>query len=226
VLRHIFRGTFAFTLPHPRGLKRYYGAGNLHFITCSCYQRKPWLGTARRRDLFLAILEQVRQRYRFVVLGYVVMPEHFHVLIGEPQEGDPSKVMQAVKQRYAQRVLRRRRRTRSECQGSLWDPGPVHVWQARFYDFNVWTERKRVENLRYMHRNPVKRGLVNEPEQWPWSSFRYYRYGEMGRVRVNDTDVMKMRVSDRQCERRLHPPLAKSARSGAPPVNLGNSFQV
>ena len=73
----------------PTGLKRYYGAGQVHFITCSCYHRIPWLDTAARRDLFLSILEEVRQRYRFVVLGYVVMPDHFHLLITEPQVGDP-----------------------------------------------------------------------------------------------------------------------------------------
>ena len=122
------------------------------------------------------------------------MPEHFHLLISEPQQGDPSKVMQLVKQLYAQRVLRRVRRKRNVDQASPWDLEPVNVWQARFYDFNVWTERKRVEKLRYMHRNPVKRGLVTEPEQWRWSSFRDYRDGQTGKVRVNDTDVMKMRV--------------------------------
>ena len=41
-----------------RNLKRYYGAGDLHFITCSCYRRQPLLGTARRRDFFLTVLEQ------------------------------------------------------------------------------------------------------------------------------------------------------------------------
>ncbi len=69
---------------------------------------------------------------------------------------------------------------------------PHHLWQARFYDFNVWTERKRIEKLRYMHRNPVKRGLVLEPEQWRWSSFRSYFYGETGLVRINDCDVLSM----------------------------------
>src|SRR5262249_18356291 len=60
-----------------------------------------------------------------------------------------------------------------------------HVWQKRFYDFNVWTDRKRIEKLRYMHCNPVKRGLVSEPDQWEWSSFRTYAYSEQGLVRVN-----------------------------------------
>jgi putative transposase len=174
----------------PEGLKRYYGTGYLHFITRSCYQRKPWLETASSRDLFLTILEQTRQRYRFVVHGYVVMPEHFHLLISEPQEGDPSRAMQIVKQVYAQRVLR----LLPSREGSFSFVGPRHVWQARFYDFNVWTEYKRVEKLRYMHRNPVTRGLVEKPEQWPWSSFRDSLYGEQGQVRVNDTEIMKMRV--------------------------------
>ncbi|HEV3510627.1 MAG TPA: hypothetical protein VGS05_02915, partial [Candidatus Sulfotelmatobacter sp.] len=58
-------------------------------------------------------------------------------------------------------------------------------WQARFYDFNVWTTKKRVEKLRYMHRNPVKRGLVKSPEQWRWSSYRHYALQEAGPVRVN-----------------------------------------
>jgi REP element-mobilizing transposase RayT len=102
--------------------------------------------------------------------------------------------MQLVKQLYAQRVVPRTRRKRSEDQSSPRESEAVHVWEARFYDFNVWTEHKRVEKLRYMHRNPVKRGLVTEPEQWIWSSFRDYLFGQTGTVRVNDTDIMKMRV--------------------------------
>jgi len=177
----------------PGSLKRYYGSGDLHYITCSCYQRKCWLATDRQRDLFLRILEEVRKEHRFVVLGYVVMPEHFHLLMSEPQVGDPSTVMQSVKQRFAQRVVLRRRR-RKKDKGLLQETGPMPVWQPRFYDFNVYTERKRVEKLRYMHRNPVKRELVQEPEQWLWSSFRHYKYGEAGLVRVNDCDLMPMRV--------------------------------
>jgi hypothetical protein len=71
---------------------------------------------------------------------------------------------------------------------ALWDSVPDRVWQKRFYDFNVWSERKRIEKLHYMHRNPVKRGLVERPEPWKWSSFRAYLYGEAGSVRVNDQE--------------------------------------
>ena len=170
----------------PSGLHRTYGAHQLHFITCSCYRRLSFLRSARARDRLLAILEQTRQRYRFVVVGYVVVPEHVHLLITEPEVGSPSTVMQVVKQRSARALLLRRKR-RDPRQRELFGEEPKRAfWQARFYDFNLWTTKKRVGKLRYMHRNPVKRGLVEAPEQWRWSSFRFYLLNELGLVRVNE----------------------------------------
>ena len=174
----------------PWNLKRYYGAGDLHFITCSCYRRRQMLGTEQRRDLFLTVLEQVRRRYQFVVLGYVVMPEHIHLLISEPQEMTPSTVMQALKLGFARRVIAEAKR----CKLAATDAASQRVWEKRFYDFNVWTAHKRVEKLRYMHRNPVKRGLVASPELWRWSSLRAYAFGEVGAVRVNEWQVLKMKT--------------------------------
>jgi putative transposase len=170
----------------PSGLHRTYGAHHLHFITCSCYRRLPFLGSARARDRFLSILEQARQRYRFVVVGYLVMPEHVHLLLSEPELGSPSTVMQVIKQRTAKSLLPKRK-PRDPRQRDLFLEQPRRAfWQARFYDFNVWTTKKRVEKLRYMHRNPVKRGLVDAPEQWRWSSFRFYLLNEPAPVRVNE----------------------------------------
>jgi putative transposase len=118
------------------------------------------------------------------------MPEHFHLLVSEPQLRTLSTVMQALKLGFSRRWLSPRR---ALLQSTLW-PLPRRIWQARFYDFNVWTERKRIEKLRYMHRNPLKRGLVDSPEQWRWSSFRFYLCGEPGLVKINDTDILLMRV--------------------------------
>ena len=184
----------------PWGLKRFYGGGDLHFITASCYRRQPLLAAARHRDLFVQVLEQVRQRYQFVVIAYVVMPEHFHLLISEPEKANPSVVIQALKLGVARRMLsvRKRREKRKAAQEGLWlDPVPQHIWQARFYDYNVWSGRKQVEKVRYIHRNPVRRGLVESPEQWRWSSFRAYAFGEAGPVRVNDWTVLKMKIRER-----------------------------
>jgi putative transposase len=141
------------------------------------------------------VLETVRQRYEFVVVGYVVMPDHIHLLIGEPEKGDPSKVMQAVKQGFARRVLKSLRKRRVAEQQELFAVGAEHVWQKRFYDFNVYTARKRIEKLRYMHANPVKRGLVQEPEQWRWSSYRSYAFGEEGAVKLNQQREIEIKLS-------------------------------
>ena len=199
----------------PWGLKRYYGTGGLHFITCSCCRRQPFLGTPERRDLFLAVLEQMRQRYRFVVVGYVVMPEHFHLLVSEPEVENPSTVMQAIKLGFARRVLGLSSTARSENQEgeiptsraqnaremgypNMGHPNLSHrVWQRRFYDFNLWSQRKEAEKLNYMHQNPVKRGLVERPEDWSWSSFRAYACGESGMVRLNDWSRWEDRIRSR-----------------------------
>jgi REP-associated tyrosine transposase len=147
-----------------------YGGNDLHFITCSCYRRLPLLRSPKCRDIFLQILEQTRGLYQFTILGYVVMPEHFHLLVSEPEKGTLSTVMQVLKQRVSRKI-------------ETEDGAPF--WQARFYDFNVWTAKKEREKLKYMHRNPVTRELVSSPEEWKWSSFRFYLHGEPGVVKVN-----------------------------------------
>lgn len=155
-------------------LKRFYGSGDLHFITCSCYRREPRMMRSSARDLFVRILEEVRHTYRFYVVGYVVMPEHFHLLLSEPETGNVSTVIQVLKQKVAKTALS--------------DHDEHHFWQARFYDFNVWTNKKRVEKLKYMHRNPVARELVAKPEHWSWSSYTDYALARRGPVLVAAED--------------------------------------
>ena len=179
-------------------LNRCYGQGFLHFITFSCYRRPRLLGTARRRDLLLRLLEQTRKSYCLVVVGYVVMPEHVHLLISEPERGDPGTVVQVLKQRFARAVLREMRSRQIAGQARLWSDstGQNHVWQARFYDFVVYTKKKKLEKLHYMHQNPVKRRLVLDPQQWPWSSYRDYVFDQPGPVLVNQPLRAEMKVKE------------------------------
>lgn len=179
-----------------RRLYRCYGLGYLHFITSCCYQRRPFPNTQRRRTQLVKILEEVRRRYNFVLVGYVVMPEHIHLIISEPERGTPSTVMQVLKQRFARKVLEEWRATNQNRPARLWEEefGEGHVWQRRFYDFALCTKDKRVEKLRYIHRNPVKRGLVLEPEQWEWSSIVTMPSERKGRVLVNEAQMAPMRV--------------------------------
>jgi putative transposase len=95
------------------------------------------------------------------------------------------------------KVLEQVRQRRVAGQRTLFSEVSEHVWQRRFYDFNVWSDRKRIEKLRYMHRNPVKRTLVAEPEQWAWSSYRSYKLGEPGMVRINQWGAAQMKVRDK-----------------------------
>ncbi|HVA94171.1 MAG TPA: transposase [Candidatus Dormibacteraeota bacterium] len=89
-------------------LIRIYGRGHLHFITCSCYRRKPLLRSARARNVFVQVLGEVRDRYGFSLVGYVVMPEHIHLLISEPTKGTSSTVIQVLKQCVSRRLRRKR----------------------------------------------------------------------------------------------------------------------
>jgi putative transposase len=153
----------------PWGLKHFQEARCLHFVTFSCFSRAPLLAGPNSRDIFEQTLERVRGWYGFYVAGYVVMPEHVHLMITEPERASLAVALQMLKQNVS-RQLR------------LPEGGPF--WLERYYDFNVWTEKKRIEKLRYMHRNPVCRGLVVQPEDWVWSSFRHYASGIEGTVEI------------------------------------------
>jgi len=145
---------------------RYQQTGQFHFLTFSCYRRRPYLATVAAMELFEDALERTRRRTHFVVCGYVVMPEHVHLLLNEPANCLLSRAIQALKLSVTVRGSER------------------PFWQAHYYDFNVFTHQKYVEKLRYMHRNPVRRGLVASPGDWMWSSFRHFLTGEQGTVEI------------------------------------------
>ncbi len=166
-----------------RLLKRFQNTRDLHFITFSCYHRAPRLNTDRARTTFLQSLEAARIRFNFYVCGYVLMPEHVHLLISEPEHETLGFALQIVKQQVA-RALKS-------------GPDDLHFWQRRYYDFNVWSDKKRVEKLRYMHRNPVRRGLCAAPEEWSWSSFRHYLTGEVGLIEIESYWTTRQREMKR-----------------------------
>ncbi|MFY9740381.1 MAG: transposase [Candidatus Sulfotelmatobacter sp.] len=153
----------------PWGLKRFQQGRQVHFLTFSCYCRRANFDNDKALAVFISALERVRQDYGLCVYAYVVMPEHVHLLINEPQRSSLAQVIKSLKQGVARRLALRAENS---------------FWQARYYDFNVWSERKFVEKIRYIHRNPVHRGLVARPEDWPWSSFRHYATGEDGTVEI------------------------------------------
>jgi putative transposase len=170
---------------------RYHHSRQSHFVTFCCYRRRLLLTSNESRRIFEAGLERVRQKFKLQVHAYVVMPEHVHLLLSEPQwstpgtaplkpkhglngppmlaETEPKTLADALKS-LKQGVSRR----------LIGDAG--HFWQKRYYDLNIRDYPQFVEKVRYIHRNPVKAGLCERPEDWEWSSFSPLR-NRCGRTR-------------------------------------------
>ena len=172
----------------PTRLKRYCGFGHLHFLTFSCYQRRPLLDTPAARNFSLSSLNEIRNRYHFELRGYVVMPEHVHLLLSEPSEHTLSIALKALKQRISRDFRGGIPESNQHSLPALLRTLAINLprfWQPRFYDFNIYTQEKFKEKLIYMHANPVKRGLVDHPAAWIWSSYLFYQIGKEGIISID-----------------------------------------
>src|SRR2546428_5030951 len=96
------------------------------------------------------------------------MPDHVHLLMSEPQRGTLAGALKSLKQGVSRRLI----------------GDAEHFWQKRYYDFNIRSHDQLVEKLGYIHRNPVRRGLCDRPEDWEWSSFMQCATGCEGRVEI------------------------------------------
>jgi len=179
----------------PWGLTRFQHSGQSHFVTFCCYHRRLLLTTDERRRIFLSALERVRRSFRLQVYGYVVMPEHVHLLVSEPQRDTSDGRSGPLKPKdglNGPQILRETKQvTLADALKSLKQGvsrrligDAEHFWQKRYYDCNIRDYPQFVEKLRYIHRNPVKAGLCVRPEDWEWSSFRHYATGCEGRVEI------------------------------------------
>ncbi len=163
----------------------YYEGSHLHFLTASTYRRAPLFDSEPFRQILIRTLDQLRTELEFRLLGYVLMPEHFHLLIWPQQRANSSSIIASLKERTAKAILKilkqdaqpdwcRKMLEAVRLPATVHDEATYRVWQRRFYDFNVWSEKKRLEKLDYMRANPVTRGLVDSPAAWSWSSWRFY----------------------------------------------------
>jgi putative transposase len=194
----------------PWGLKRFQQTRQIHFLTFSCYHRQPKFTNAGACGTFVDALERVRQNYNLCVYGYVVMPEHVHLLVNEPEHSTLAQAIKSLKQGVARRLALRAEES---------------FWQARYYDFNVWSEKKFVEKLRYIHRNPVQRGLVARPEDWQWSSFRHYALSEVGVVEIESKWTARKREWAGVFPTvKIHSPQTSPAQAKLERATLGNGY--
>ena len=194
----------------PSRLVRLHSSGQTHFITFSCWHNRRFFTDPSARHTFEAGLERIRRRFQLCVYGYVVMPDHIHLLLSEPHRGTLAEAIKSLKQGVARRLI-----NGCPTQASFACVGEkaIHFWQKRYYDFNLRTHSQFVEKLRYIHRNPVKRELCARPEDWQWSSFRHYATGREGPVEIESewTARKRERAAGRLCPAIHIPTQAKEA---------------
>ncbi len=172
----------------PSHLRRYDEPGYIHFWTISCYRRLGFFHSDDMKQIVIDGLRLLQLKFKVCLVGYVVMPEHVHVLLyphgrGCAEPVGTSQLLNAFKQHvgyHGKACLRqywRRHGRLSSGPLTQWARGQFGkqaIWTTRGYDFNIDRHKTLLEKLDYCHKNPVTRGLVDHPEDWRWSSYRFY----------------------------------------------------
>ncbi|MBX3324232.1 MAG: transposase [Phycisphaeraceae bacterium] len=176
---------------------RFENLNHARFITCSCFQRQRFLDRDRSRRWFVEALERARTLHGFDLWAWVIMPEHFHLLLFPRPGGPPmGSILLSIKQSTARRALKWTRTNRPDALHVVEDRRPDGSVAHRFwqrgggYDRNVWSDRDIWEKINYIHTNPVARGLCARPEDWPWSSARSFRDPEAGPIRMDRVRIL------------------------------------
>src|SRR5688572_9954426 len=166
---------------HRKTVKSFNEPGHAHELTFSCYQRLPLLSKDRTRSWFIDAMKTTRRDLHVDLWAYVIMPEHVHVLLWPRELKYEMKLIKAgLKSPVAKRAINLLKKMKSPFLDRLRDVQPggkiIHrFWQrGGGYDRNAWEPATLFEMIEYIHNNPVRRGLVDKPTDWPYSSARFY----------------------------------------------------
>lgn len=166
-------------------MQRYHIQGHIYYITTVVYDRRPLFTHPPYVLALLDSLNYYRFVYRFKIVGYVIMPDHIHVLVW-PQAGPQiAEFMRDFKKYTAVRIVRQAEVEEREGDleafkqaGNQTGRSANKVWQDGYWDKNVFTDPFLRQKLNYIHRNPLRAGLVVQPEDYPYSSYRNYVFGD------------------------------------------------
>ncbi len=162
---------------HRRYLKRYENRGDLRYLTCSCYRRLALFNNDSIKDHFVHYFVESQAALAFQVYAWVLMPEHFHLLI-RPKAPNQTieQVLRRIKAGFAHSVINRWDKLQAPILKRITDQnGRRRFWQSGGgYDRNIYSEAECIEKFQYIHLNPVARELVSHPGDWKWSSARWY----------------------------------------------------
>ncbi len=162
--------------PIRKRLERQETPQDWRYLTCSTYRRFQFFDDPEFRDVFAKKLEDARRVFGFELRAWVLMPEHFHIMLHPLNGVVVPQILKRLKQGTAKVLLRQWGRCRPELIArATHDDGSLQLWQAGGgFDRNVRDSEEMEREIRYIHNNPVKRGLVKQPTDWAWSSARHY----------------------------------------------------
>ena len=178
-------------------IQHYNKPGHAHFLTFSCYKQLPLLNNERTRNWLIDAIEYTKEKYKYALWAYVIMPEHVHLLVYPlAQPYDISLFLKSIKQSVARKAKHFLQKSDTKWLDKLTlNRGPRKVfrfWQTGTgYDRNIKSGNELFEKFHYIHSNPVKRGLVLTPEEWLWSSARWYKGGKGISLAVDDSYFSK-----------------------------------
>jgi len=163
--------------PKYKTRKRYETLGELRFLTFSCYHGLPLFNNDAIKDEFVQALDYARTRTDCRIIAWVVMPTHAHLLVSPSLPHYPVSVfLRRLKGPFAKKILDRWRELDAPILQRITDrQGKAHFWQVGGgYDRNICSEDEYDEKFDYIHLNAAREGLVDDPEDWRWSSLPWY----------------------------------------------------
>lgn len=158
---------------HRKRMRRREDKQTLRFLTFSCWERLQLFGNGRIRDAFSDHLQVTKLRFRVRLIAWVIMPEHVYLLVYPPASRSVVEFLWHLKRPFAKAVVARWRELRAPVLERVVDArGRAHFWlPGGGHDRNVRTFEERLEKVKYIHANPVKRGLVKNREDWSGRHF-------------------------------------------------------
>lgn len=178
-------------------LKRINLPDQIYFVTSKAYQSKTIFNEAKNCQLFCKILKDCKIKYKFKLFGFVIIPNHIHLLLMPNDKMNISEVIHRIKGNFAYQYLMARNHKGSATRRDdrwldknnplfrvadpLWVEGTKRqrlrirpIWQKSFYDHAIRNDLDFIEKLNYIHGNPIKHGLTDNLDNYPWSSYHHY----------------------------------------------------
>ena len=182
-------------------LKRIYLPGEVYFITTKTFKNQKIFDNSLICELLIKVLVDCRLKYKFKLYGYVIIPDHVHLLIMPAEKMNISEAIHRIKGNFAYQYLITRNHKGSATRWGenvdsnrvadpLWVGGLINpIWQKSFYDHIIRNDLDFEEKLNYIHGNPVKHNITDSLDNYPWSSYQNYYLNKNDLIKIDYPDL-------------------------------------